>query len=93
LCAVDGFAYASASYDLRPGETLVLVTDGVPEAMDASGVLYGRERLAALLASLSPTHDAAAIAAALHDDVRAFAGTAERSDDLTVMVVRWNGTA
>jgi len=93
LCAVDGFAYASASYDLRPGETLVLVTDGVPEAMDASGALYGRERLAALLASLSSKDDAGAIATALHDDVRAFAGTAERSDDLTVMVVRWNRAA
>jgi serine phosphatase RsbU (regulator of sigma subunit) len=59
--------------------------------MDASGALYGRERLAALLASLSSTGDARAIANALHDDVRAFAGNAERSDDLTVMVVRWNG--
>jgi CHASE2 domain-containing sensor protein/serine phosphatase RsbU (regulator of sigma subunit) len=93
LCAVDGFAYASASYDLRAGETLVLVTDGVPEAMDANGALYGRERLAALLASLSSTGDAGAIANALHDNVRAFAGNAERSDDLTVMVVRWNGPA
>ena len=93
LCAVDGFAYTSASYDLRPGETLVLVTDGVPEAMDAGGALYGRERLAVLLASLSSAGNAGAIANALHDDVRAFAGNAERSDDLTVMVVRWNGPA
>ena len=90
---MDGFAYASASYELRPGETLVLVTDGVPEAMDASCVLYGRARLAAVLASLSSMNDAGAIATALHDDVRAFAGTAERSDDLTVMVVRWNGAS
>jgi serine phosphatase RsbU (regulator of sigma subunit) len=91
LCAVEDFAYASASYDLQPGETLVLVTDGVPEAMDERGSLYGRDRLIAQLTSLSSERDVGAIATALHDDVRAFAGTAERSDDLTVMVVRWNG--
>jgi adenylate cyclase len=93
LCAMEGFGYVSARYDLRPGETLVLVTDGVPEAMDAHARLYGRDRLAALLISISATRDVASIAAALHDDVRAFVGQAERSDDLTVMVVRWNGGA
>ena len=91
LCTVEEFHYASASYDLQPGETLVLVTDGVPEAMDASHRLYGRDRLAAMLASLSATQDVGAIAATVRDDVRTFVDQAERSDDLTVMVVRWNG--
>lgn len=91
LCAVEGFPYTFASYDLQPGETLVLVTDGVPEAMDVDYRLYGRNRLAAVLAAVPATQDVGELAAALRDDVRSFEGAAERSDDLTVMVVRWNG--
>jgi adenylate cyclase len=93
LGVMEGFEYASAGCDLRAGATLVLVTDGVPEAMDARARLYGRDRLAALLTTISATRDVASLATALRDDVRAFVGQAERSDDLTVMVVRWNGTA
>jgi adenylate cyclase len=90
LCAMEGFRYTAAGYDLQPGETLVLVTDGVPEAMDAGKSLYGRERLARLLAALSPAQEVSAITTAVRDDVRAFEGQAERSDDLTVLVLRWN---
>ena len=36
------------SGQLAPGQTLVLLSDGVPEARSASGELYGFDRLAQL---------------------------------------------
>ena len=92
LCAVEEFQYAAAMRDLQPGETLVLVSDGVPEAMDRGGRLYGRQRLVHLLADLARA-EPEIIAAAIREHVRSFVGDAEPSDDLTVLVVRWNGPA
>jgi phosphoserine phosphatase RsbU/P len=58
--------------------------------MNPAGELYGAARLKALLARLGPAAPDA-IVSAIGDDVRAFAGTAEQSDDLTLLCIRWNG--
>jgi serine phosphatase RsbU (regulator of sigma subunit) len=42
---------------------------------------------------LREQRDPAAILRAVRDDVRAFAGKAEQSDDLTLLCVRWNGSS
>ena len=91
LCVIDGFPYAAASYRLRPGETLCLVTDGVTEATDVTGELYGRARLGAVLAATPPSASVRQLGEAIGADVARFVHGAEPSDDLTVLVVRWNG--
>lgn len=93
LCVMDDFDYPVQRYQLRRGECLCLSTDGIGEAMDAAGNLYGNERLDALLARA--VHGDAAMPAdvvrAVREDVRAHVGDAEPSDDLTLLVLRWNG--
>jgi serine phosphatase RsbU (regulator of sigma subunit) len=92
LCAVDGYAYRGATHRLQPGELLCLVTDGVAEARDAAGALYGSERLRSALARLDArTTTAQAAVEALRADVAAFVGDAEPADDLTVLALRWLG--
>lgn len=91
LCVVDDYPYAAASYRMRPGETLCLLTDGVTEATDATGGLYGRTRLGAVLAATPPSASVREVGDAIGADVTRFADGAEPSDDLTVLVVRWNG--
>jgi sigma-B regulation protein RsbU (phosphoserine phosphatase) len=66
------------------------VSDGVTEAMNQSGELYGSGRLARLLRSLASSSPAA-IAAAIRGDVARFAQDAEVADDLTLLILRWNG--
>jgi adenylate cyclase len=88
LCVVENFSYRSARHALLPGECLCVVTDGVTEAMDTAGALYGSSRLRAALRNLATPE---AIVAAVREDVRRFAGKAEPSDDLTLLCVRWNG--
>jgi adenylate cyclase len=92
LCAVDDFAYRGASYSMRPGEQICLVTDGVTEARRPTGDMYGGERVRDKLLGLAQhAPDARAIVDAMCAEVESFAAGAEPADDLTVLVLRWNG--
>ena len=93
LCVLDDFDYPVQRYQLRAGECLCLTTDGINEAMDSDGNLYGNERLDALLARAGQGAAAspADVVRAVREDVRAHVGVAEPSDDLTLLVLRWNG--
>lgn len=75
------------SVELRPGDLLVMVTDGVTEAIDFAGQAYGRERL---LASIHRHRDLQVeqLARQLLWDVRRFAGLAEQSDDVTIVAAK-----
>ncbi len=90
LCVVDDFEYRGARIRLQPGELLCLATDGVFEAQDASGALYGHARLEAVLLQAglrgAPSAD---VIAAVQSDVAAFAGDVEPADDLTLVCLRW----
>jgi serine phosphatase RsbU (regulator of sigma subunit) len=92
LCAVDGFPYTPATRQLEPGDTLCLITDGITEAAGPGGELYGRERLEELLGRIAGAASAAELGEAIRDDVAAFTGGAEPSDDLAVLVLRWTGS-
>jgi serine phosphatase RsbU (regulator of sigma subunit) len=92
LCSVDGFAYTAASRSLEPGDTLVLITDGVTEAARDDGELYGRARLEALLAGLDGAARAEEVGEAIRRDVALFTRGAEPSDDMAVLVIRFNGS-
>jgi serine phosphatase RsbU (regulator of sigma subunit) len=92
LCAVDDFAYREARYSMRPGEELCLITDGVTDARDGSGGMYGGERLQNLLRTLTQQAlGARALVDAVRADVESFVAGGEAVDDLTVLALRWNG--
>jgi serine phosphatase RsbU (regulator of sigma subunit) len=85
----EKFPFAAHARQLERGEWLCAVTDGVTEAMDASGALYGVQRLEQVLRSLGPQASPQDIAAAVRDDVKRFVGEASASDDLTLLALRW----
>jgi serine phosphatase RsbU (regulator of sigma subunit)/CHASE2 domain-containing sensor protein len=92
LCAVDDYVYRGAERRLRAGEFLCLVSDGVTEAVDPRGELYGGERVREFLKrAVTPGATAGALVTGLRGDVDAFSAGAEAADDLTVLVLRWNG--
>jgi len=92
LCTVDGFAYTTGRYAMQPGKLLCLVTDGVADAQNPAGERYGSERLQGLLARLAKGSNAArAVVDAVDADVKAFVGTADPADDVTVLALRWLG--
>jgi adenylate cyclase len=91
LCVIEGYAYHPEKYHLLPGEALCLFTDGVTEAMNAADELYGKQRLFSVLKSSFASTEAIQLVNAIRDDVRAFVLATERSDDLTILALRWNG--
>lgn len=91
LCVVEDYAYPVERRQVAPGEWLCVVTDGVTEAMNPQGELYGAPRLQAVLRALADNAAPAEVLAAVRADVRAFVGPAVPSDDLTLLCVRWNG--
>jgi serine phosphatase RsbU (regulator of sigma subunit) len=93
LCVMDDYPYATTTYELRPGDTLCLVTDGVTEAMDEQRAMYGRARVDGVLAKVPAGASVAEVGEAIRRDVQVFAAGAEPSDDLTILVVRWVGPA
>jgi adenylate cyclase len=94
LCAMADYDYAGAQCQLRPGELLCLMTDGVTEARSAAGELFGQDRVdQALGLALQCGAGARELVEALRARVSAFAAGAEPADDLTVLALRWNGPA
>ena len=72
---------------LAPGDLLVLYTDGVTEATDSEGSMFGEARLHDMVAGLGSA-TAQEVIAAILDAVRSFAGEAPQADDLTLVVLR-----
>jgi CHASE2 domain-containing sensor protein/serine phosphatase RsbU (regulator of sigma subunit) len=88
LCMLEDFHYPTQQLQLNTGECLLLLTDGVTEAMNASGEQYGIKRVNEVLLTSDP-HPAALITA-LRDNVRRFVETTEASDDLTLLAIKIN---
>ena len=72
---------------LEAGDAVVLYTDGVSEAQDAAGGFFGLERIVATAATLRHA-PATELTAGLLAAVRAFAGEAPQSDDITILTLR-----
>jgi sigma-B regulation protein RsbU (phosphoserine phosphatase) len=82
--------YEEQSVDLSAGQTLVVYSDGVTEAMNGVNAFFGDERL---LTSLRETtgRPAADVARHLLEAVDAFVGDAPWHDDVSLMVIRRAG--
>jgi len=80
-------SYQQACFEMRPGDVLVAFTDGITEAMNADGELWGEERLLAALAmcdGLAPSEILVRIMAMADR----FAAGAKQNDDMTLIVAR-----
>jgi len=85
---VDEAEFTSMHAQLEPGDTLVLFTDGVTEALDLDKQLFGYERLqqAAVGGGLKPISE---LQSAILDAVAEFCRGAEAADDVTLLTVRY----
>ncbi len=87
LGAFPGARYESGRTELRSGDGLFIYTDGVNEALDASGAEYGDDRLAREVAALGSTGAAASLRR-IFESVNRFAAAVPQYDDITCLVLR-----
>lgn len=79
--------YAEATLKLNPKDMVIFTSDGVVEATNAQGVLFGFERLEQAVAT-GPKTSAAAMLTHLKLEVAAFTGQIEPRDDITILVLQ-----
>jgi len=90
LASVADASYRGHAATLRPGDTLLLYTDGVTEAQNPSHALFGEQRLEKTLAAAAdPERMCEAVRKAVFD----FARGEAQADDITLMAFRFNGQA
>lgn len=87
LGKIPHIEYDSAKLSLGKGDTLVLFTDGVTEAMNPVGDMYEEGRLESFLSKFENS-SCENLTVSLFEDVLKFADGAEQSDDITVLTLR-----
>lgn len=85
--AIDDFKYSEETLQLGHGDTLLLYTDGVTEAVDSGDEEFGEQRLQAVLARLTG-NSSQDIIGRIKACVSDFAGEAEQSDDITLLAIK-----
>ena len=88
LGMMDDIDFVQQEINLNHGDIIYLYTDGVTEAMDEQNNQYGEARLAEVLNGADKTADLKIILQKVSEDLAKHAGTAEQSDDITMLAVR-----
>ena len=86
LGVMPGLEYNQASITLEPGDSLVLYTDGVSEAMNSSGEEFGMDRFRQIFVETPPS-SARQVNELILRAVSEFAGGIPQSDDVTCLVL------
>jgi serine phosphatase RsbU (regulator of sigma subunit) len=90
LGILEDATYEEGHVRLRPGDVLLLFTDGVTEAVNSGGELFSDARLQTALASSAalPINE---IVTRLVGEVNTFATGTPQEDDITVLALRYHG--
>ncbi len=83
--------YTTVCLKLEPGDTLVLFSDGVTEAMDPAEQLFGVPRLKDVLMGAGKQTPLDELQTKVLEAVENFAHGASQADDLTLLLVRYRG--
>ena len=90
VAALKGLKYKEHEFELHPGDSLFVYTDGVAEATDSKNELFGTDRM---LDALNKNPDAAPkeILSNVMEGINGFVKGAEQFDDITMMCMKYMG--
>ena len=86
LGGLDFTIYEQDEIELKPGDRLLLYTDGITEAHNRANALYGTERLEKIMESTKDMPGEKALESIL-SDIEAFEDGAPRFDDITMVIL------
>ena len=87
LGIIDDADYQETKLQLDSGDLAIFYTDGVVEAMNKKGKMYGFDRFLEVIKGNSGL-DADIFLEKLINDINSFVGKAEQHDDLTIVVIK-----
>jgi len=90
LGMMEGMVFEEHDFQMYPGDTLFVYTDGVPEATNADNELFGTDRMLEALNS-DPEAAPQQILVNVHSAVNDFVQMAEQFDDLTMLCLEYKG--
>ena len=93
LAVSEEVPFGEGRVRLQAGDLLFLYTDGITEAQDPQGTLFGEAALLATLARLPGGISAATCTAGVLEAVERFMAGAPQADDITCLAVRFAGAA
>ena len=76
---------------LAAGDMIFLYTDGVTEAMNVNGKLFGENYLREVLNGENKSESLEILLENMRKAIKIHAGDAEQSDDITMLALKWNG--
>lgn len=85
---LQGMTYEQFDARMDSGDVMVLYTDGITEATDRTGEMFGEDRLADLLAEQCGELSAQQVLDAVLAAVAAFSGEQQQEDDVTLLVLK-----
>ena len=91
LAMLPDLEYGYSSVTLAPGDTVVLYTDGVTEAINHAEEEFGMDRLQNVFVD-APPQDAREANDAIFHAVRGFVGDTAQFDDITCVTFRYRGS-
>ena len=93
LGVMDSFNYEIMETRIEKGDKVFLYTDGVTEAMNSNGDMYGEKRLSDCLNKIVDDEILTFVVDKVKADVKEFTGNYKQSDDITMLMLGYNGTS
>ena len=90
LGGMEDVQYQEYMIDLKPGDTLFVYTDGIPEAPNAEGQMYGEIQLVKAL-NENPTATPAQILKNVRNAVELYMQDVPQFDDMTMLCMEYKG--
>ena len=90
VAAMDGIPFKEHEFQLNPGDSLFVYTDGVAEATSADKELFGTDRMLEAL-NTNPDASPEEVLANVMQGIEAFVADAEQFDDITMLCLKYNG--
>ncbi len=90
VAAMEGMKFREHEFQLNPGDSLYIYTDGVAEATNSQNELYGTERMVNAL-NKEPGADPETLLHNIREDVDGFVQEASQFDDLTMLCFQYFG--
>jgi sigma-B regulation protein RsbU (phosphoserine phosphatase) len=89
LAGMEDMEFVTQEVKIEPGDRIVLYTDGVTDAVNEEGEMFGEDRLMELLAGISGRRASSReIVEIMNRELALFQGTVEQSDDVAILVMQ-----